>query len=345
MKVSIIVPFYNVENLICDCLDSIFGQTYPDIELILVNDCSTDNSLKVVEHYCETKNPGFEIIIKSQERNGGASAARNVGIDCATGDYLLFVDADDQLTPTGIEMLVRPLKQKRYDVVIGDREQTGTVLFTKWRLKIDGGEWNDGQSIFREHCHQNIYINPFNKLCRRDFVLDNKLYFEEGVTHEDVLWSLRLCLNTESTFVVKEKTYIRISRNDSISGSELWADEVHAYIRLLPLIKKAIDDSPHKNCKTEINTYFDDIFFIRYRLCFLDHLKDEYVALRALDPRPASWILKKCMTSRMYVKAHIHRLLPSKLVFPLMFKYFDRNYKAYKQERQFRLTNQENRII
>lgn len=337
MKVSIVVPFYNVEKEINVCLDSIFGQTYPNIEVILVNDCSTDDSLTIVERYCAAQQSGFEVIIKNLERNSGASAARNVGIGCATGDYLLFVDSDDHLTPTCVETLVRPLEQKRYDVVIGDIEQTGTIRFTKWRLLVRGGEWNNPQEIFNKHCRQRIYVYPFNKLCRRDLVIQKKLCFEEGTTHEDVLWSLRLCLNIESMYVVKEKTYIRISRDGSVSGLETWEDEVHAYIRLLPLMAESIAESPHKDSKRDINTYFDDIFLMRYRFCFLDDMKEEYFALRALDPKPTSWILKKSLKSPMYAKGNLHRLLPKKSAFTMMNRLLTSRNQDYIKSHQSRL--------
>jgi len=329
MKASIIVPFYNVENEIGTCLDSIFEQTYPSIEVILVNDCSTDNSLKVVERYCAA-HPRFETIIKTLERNSGASAARNAGINCSTGDYLFFLDSDDAISPTCIEHLTRPLEQKSYDVVIGDMVETGRVLSTKWKLKLREGEWNNGQSIFSEHCHQQIYVNPFNKLCRRDVIVDNQLFFLEGVIHEDVLWSLRLCLSIKSMYVLKEVTYNHICRPSSVSGKELWIEEVNAYIRMIPLMRKAIAQSPYKDDKADIYSYFDDIFFRRYKLCFMDSWKNEYSTLRDLDPRPVSWMMKNCMKSLMYMKAHAHCLLPTKLVTSLMMKLLAHRFDEYR---------------
>ena len=335
MKVSVIIPFYNTEKEICECLGSVFAQTYPHIEVILVNDGSTDNSKAVVEEFITEYRSRYEIIIKDHEYNRGASAARNTGINVATGDYLYFLDSDDRLTPTSIESLVRPLERKRYDMVIGDYQQIG-YRPQKWKLKIRGGEWNDTVAIVRNHCHQNIYVFPFNKLCNRAFLLNNSLYFEEGVTHEDVLWSLRVCLNIQSMYVVKEVTYHYYVRDTSVSGTESWQDELRAYIRLLPLMNDSFVNSRNK-CDNEVKyDFFDDIFLRRYKWCYVDHMKEEYVAMRALDPRPASWILKKSISSISYLRANIHRLLPVNPFYSIITKRIDRVYQQYRKDNRRR---------
>lgn len=326
MKVSIIVPIYNVENEIRACLDSIFAQTYNDIEAILINDCSTDRSLEVVEQHCKTKPHNCDVIIMNHEHNKGASAARNTGINFATGDYLYFLDSDDSITPTCIESLARPLEQRRYDIVIGDFMKHGDRQL-KWKLNIHDGEWSDSRSIFREHCHQNIYVLPFNKLCNTDFIKRNQLFFHEGVTHEDTLWSLGLALNASSLFVVNEKTYHYYIREVSVTGSETMRDQVNAYVKLLPLMVSAINNSKHKNDKKSIYNYFDDILKARYKICLMSHLENEYRTLRSFDPRPAYWILKNGMLSWQYMRAHFHRLLPSSVVFKYIINITDRVYQ------------------
>ena len=93
VKVSVVIPVYNVEDYLRDCLDSIVNQTLKDIEIICINDGSTDNSLEILEHY-KSKDERIKVI--SQE-NGGISAARNKGIDLASGDYISFIDSDDYI--------------------------------------------------------------------------------------------------------------------------------------------------------------------------------------------------------------------------------------------------------
>lgn len=332
MRVSIIVPLYNTEKDISACLDSILAQTYPHIEVIIVNDASTDNSRAIVSSYIEKNSSQCEIIVMDHESNKGASAARNTGIDAATGEYILFLDSDDRLMPTCVECLTRPLKDKRYDVVMGDYLQMG-YRPQKWKLKIGGGEWNDPKSIVTNHCHQNIYVFPFNKLCKKSFIQSNNLYFEEGVTHEDALWSLRLCLCMESMYVVEDVTYLYTIRTDSVTGSELWCDEVLAYVHILPLMVKAFNECPNKVEASVKYHFFDDIL-IRYHFCFYDRLFEEYRQLRKSDPRPASWILRKSLKSYSYMRANFHRLLPLQAVALVYFKLRDRLYEDARKSRR-----------
>lgn len=119
-KVSIIVPVYNVSQYITKCLDSIYEQTYQNIELILVDDCGSDDSMIIVHGYL-TSHVSIEAHIISHQKNRGLSAARNSGIEKASGEYIYFLDSDDYITPDCIEALVKPLYHKKYDVVVGDK--------------------------------------------------------------------------------------------------------------------------------------------------------------------------------------------------------------------------------
>ena len=96
MKISVIVPVYNVENYIRECLDSILASTYTDFELILVDDGSTDNSGTICEEYASRDSR----VVVSHQVNRGLSSARNHGIEMSTGEYISFVDADDVIAPT-----------------------------------------------------------------------------------------------------------------------------------------------------------------------------------------------------------------------------------------------------
>ena len=115
MKVSIIVPVYNVEEYLKKCLDSLIYQTYKDIELIIVNDGTKDSSQKIIDKY-KKKYPS---IIKSYiKENGGLASARNYGIDKSNGDYVMFVDSDDYVDTFMVEKLVDVVKQKNSDIVV-----------------------------------------------------------------------------------------------------------------------------------------------------------------------------------------------------------------------------------
>ena len=112
--VSIIVPVYNVSQQLPCCLDSLVGQTYSELEIIVVNDFSPDNSQEIIDGYC-TRDLRIRPLV--HEQNKGPGGARNTGIEAATGDYLLFVDADDWLAPDAVEYLVNVVRERQSDIV------------------------------------------------------------------------------------------------------------------------------------------------------------------------------------------------------------------------------------
>ena len=186
-KVSIIVPVYNVSQYIVKCLDSIYGQTYNNIELILVDDCGSDDSMTIVHDYLAS-HVSIDAHIISHKKNRGLSAARNSGMEKASGEYVYFLDSDDYITLDCIEALVRPLNNKKYDVVVGDYQYSNGENSD---LKLHNEELS-GQQILDSYANGLWYVMAWNKLCRKDFLLDNHLTFEEGYLHEDVIWSFKL---------------------------------------------------------------------------------------------------------------------------------------------------------
>ena len=126
-KVSIIIPVYNVASFIIQCLDSVRSQSYTNLEVILVDDCGTDNSMAVVQEYL--KHHSFtEVKILHHTHNRGLSAARNTGLEAATGEYVFFLDSDDELTDDCISVMAEPIEKFYHDFVIANYEVKGTVL-------------------------------------------------------------------------------------------------------------------------------------------------------------------------------------------------------------------------
>ena len=121
MKVSVIIPVYNVAPYVERCLTSVFQQTYGDIEIIIVDDCATDNSMEIVHKVVTVYSGLFTIQIIRHACNQGLSEARNTGIKSAKGDYLYFLDSDDAITADCIHLLVAPLSEyPNLDFVIGN---------------------------------------------------------------------------------------------------------------------------------------------------------------------------------------------------------------------------------
>ena len=119
--ISIIVPVYNVALYVESCIRSVIRQTYDGpMECIVVDDCGTDNSMDIVEKLVAEYDGPISFKVLHHEHNRGLSAARNTGMDEAKGDYLFFLDSDDELTEDCIEKLTTPLRDEQYDMVLGD---------------------------------------------------------------------------------------------------------------------------------------------------------------------------------------------------------------------------------
>ena len=219
MKVSIVIPVYNVESYIEDCLKSVAAQTYKgEIECIIVNDCTPDGSCAIIEQFIKEYNGNIEFKLLHHTINRGLSAARNTGIDAATGEYIYFLDSDDEITPECIELLVEPLKNKKYDFVIGNYETVDSdVIFPQ--LLVERDDITTNEEIRNQYFKGNWYMMAWNKLCYLGFIRKEELYFKEGLINEDELWSFKLACTAQSMYAVTSNTYKYKIRETSIMGS------------------------------------------------------------------------------------------------------------------------------
>lgn len=189
--VSIIVPVYNGERFLPECIDSLLAQTYKNIEIICVDDGSTDKSSQLLASYT-TKDSRIRLI---SQKNAGPGPARNRGIEVATGEYITFFDADDWCKPSLVESAVKRIEETQADMVVLAYnvfdQRIGQSFFADWTVLPDKFPrepfcWNDNPDwAFR--ALQNL---PWNKFLRRDFVNENNLHFEEDVfLTEDLMFS------------------------------------------------------------------------------------------------------------------------------------------------------------
>ena len=177
--ISVIVPVYNVEKYLEECLNSIQNQIYTDIEVILVNDGSTDNSEVICEKYCE-QDKRFKLI---NQKNQGQSSARNVGVEASTGEFIAFVDSDDIIKINYLEKLMQYMTED-IDIV----ESKFSVLKNEFLAEMLGGptilfEGNSQEAvkIFPNHV---LSVNPVTKLYRRSIV--EAVPYLEGLIFEDI---------------------------------------------------------------------------------------------------------------------------------------------------------------
>lgn len=216
LKVSIVVPVYNVAEYVLRCLLSLKNQTYRNVEVIFVDDCGTDGSIDIIRDFC-AENGCQDWKILHHERNRGLSAARNTGLTAASGEYVYFLDSDDDITPDCITSLVQPLAERQIDIVIGDYNIVGEGGYSP--LLLPQGLVLSNAEILKAYAEGKWYVMAWNKLCRREFLLGNNLYFKEGIIHEDVLWTFQVACRATSLYVVKKPIYNYYVRSSSIMTS------------------------------------------------------------------------------------------------------------------------------
>lgn len=206
--ISVILPVYNVEQYLNQCLESLQAQCYKDFEVICVNDGSTDGSREILSEWDE-RFPQMRVI---DRENGGLSAARNTGLKAATGDYVVFVDSDDWVKPTMLSTLT---------TTIGNEDM---LCFACQRNDNNGSdhlsaETTNGWDYYNRHALE-ARIIPFvcvwQRCYRREFLMDNNLWFREGILHEDNEFTPRVCLKANIVKVIPNVLYNYRVRPNSI---------------------------------------------------------------------------------------------------------------------------------
>ena len=216
---SVIIPVYNIEDYLNECLDSVINQTLEDIEIICIDDGSTDNSPDILKEYSK-KDKRIKIIIKE---NGGQATARNLGIKEAQGEYIAFVDSDDFIEPTMFEKLYTKAKDNNLDIAMCKiatyDNQTEEIKDNVWYYML--GVFRDFEKDIFNHkdtkeftCH--IAVTPYNKIYKTTLLKENNILFPEGLIFEDEKFFYDTYLRAKRVSIVDEFLYYyRINRKGS----------------------------------------------------------------------------------------------------------------------------------
>ena len=216
---SVIIPVYNVENYLNECLDSVTNQTLEDMEIICIDDGSTDNSPHILKEYSK-KDKRIKIITKE---NGGQATARNLGIKEAQGEYIAFVDSDDFIEPTMFEKLYTKAKDNNLDIAMCKiatyDNQTEEIKDNVWYYML--GVFRDFEKDIFNHkdtkeftCH--IAVTPYNKIYKTTLLKENNILFPEGLIFEDEKFFYDTYLRAKRVSIVDEFLYYyRINRKGS----------------------------------------------------------------------------------------------------------------------------------
>lgn len=248
--VSVIIPVYCVEAYIEECLVSVVNQTLKDIEIICVNDGTPDNSMEIVKKYAEND---ARIVIVNKE-NGGLSSARNAGLKAATGKYIYFLDSDDYILENTLERLYSVAEEHQLDSIFFDadsffenkelekRHQSYMEYYHRddackevlpgqqfLKTMVEGGYWRPSAAL---------------QMNRREMLLENNIWFKEGIIHEDNLFSLQVSIYSKAAMHLPERFYQRRLREDSIMTSKSVLQSTEGYfvsiLDAIPIIQKEI---------------------------------------------------------------------------------------------------------
>lgn len=289
-SISIIIPVYKAQDYIGRCLDSVMSQSCEDcaVECILVNDFTPDCSMEIVTDKIRNYDGDIKFKILNHISNRGASAARNTGIDVSEGNYILFVDSDDYLEIGALQAFIKEIdkieKARNVDVVVGNTyvcKDDCLTMKKEWEdsLLVDNSE----KVAIRMLLSRDLIHIVCNKLIRRDFLLTNRLYFEEGIIDEDLLWSYWTFSQAKSVLLMPQVTYVYCNNPKSVTNtpekrvikiinsriiicekilkqSSSGKDLIEYYAYIYYILHKAVDLSEkHKIADTELKVRLDQL--------------------------------------------------------------------------------------
>lgn len=235
--VSIIIPCYNVEKYVEECINSVLAQDYKKWECIIINDGSRDNTLEIITHF---KSKESRIRVITQE-NLGLSATRNKGIDHANGEFLFFLDADDILSTNAISTLVSSSQNNDIitGIIIESTFSTGTIFKASQLLHPKEGTItfeNNQFEVLRRTMDKGLTPVAQNRLYRKEFIDKNTIRFKSGILHEDELWFFETMLLAKNVKFIDSETYFyRVDNVDSITKN-VGDRNLESYIQVMEVI-------------------------------------------------------------------------------------------------------------
>ena len=254
--VSVVIPLYNTEKYIGECLNSILNQTFQNFEVIVVDDCSTDSSCAIVESYAE-KFGGRLALSRLEKNSGGCALPRNKGLALSRGEYIFFMDADDLLTLTALEELYTLAKNFDADVVYCEKHynlNSDTKI-----IKIDSGqrgEFVDKPTLEMENLSERVqgiltgryWVTPWRKLVRRNLLIEHEIFFPLVRPGEDDFWTYDLVFHAKRFLRVPNVVYIWRQNEQSVTRKERTPQQnINFCLNPLLLGLKSVDKSLSKH--------------------------------------------------------------------------------------------------
>ncbi|THD66784.1 glycosyltransferase [Robertkochia marina] len=271
--ISIIIPVYNSEKELEKCITSVINQTYKNIEIILINDGSTDNSLTICKQFSDKD----KRIVLLDQINSGPSETRNAGLKIAKGAYIQFIDSDDYIPYNYTEKLYKDLLKSNADLVISPIQTINehNELLQLWQVE-DGDYYLDKRSenYFHLLLKSFLLFGPVNKIYKADLISKHKILFKPGIDYgEDLLFNIEYLIYTNKIYVTNEVIYyyLKDSVGNSLSQKNydkriIWAKQQHQTI-LEFLEKKGLTYPQNISILYErlYDSYYNEIIRIIHR--------------------------------------------------------------------------------
>lgn len=283
-KVSVIIPVYNVQEYLEECLRSVTGQTYQNMEIICVDDGSADRSLDILEAFARRDE---RIVIYRETVNRGQSHARNVGLEKASGTYVLFVDADDYIDKKLLEITVAGMEcgnqTQQVDMVCFDYTEQDELWngADKHRFFTESGICKAGM-FFTEAVNRNCVINsPWSRLYLREFLIREQIRFIDGIIYEDLVHYLECMVRADYVYCIPDRLYTYRVRGSSTMTGALSGKTVTDYFQVLcHIVRIYMEAGLETELAEAVETYIAHVYWWFENACYQYARKDDINLLK-----------------------------------------------------------------
>lgn len=306
-KVSVIIPVYNTEEYVEEAVRCIVNQTLKEIEIIVINDGSTDNSLEVVTEIAE-KDPRLQVYC---QENQGQSVARNIGISKAKGEYIYFMDSDDLLDLEALECCYNKCVSEDLDFVFFDAEiicenEEFSFPFDYHRPEIKEKVYN-GVELLNDLIDKDLYRSaPWMSFIQLSYLQRINLNFHPGIIHEDELFSTILYIEAERIGRIGKGFFKRRLRRNSTMTKQFSWKNIEGYFTVIEQLKKYIERKP-KHIRIVTCKYLEIMLNVVIRNAYALSVKERYsILLHCIRCRYMKYLQLKTILIFLF-KSHISR--------------------------------------
>lgn len=325
--ISVIIPVYNASDNLKKCLDSLSGQKYRDLELLFIDDCSTDDSSTVIQRFInDPVNADLKIEFLQHSHNRGVAAARNTGLDHATGEYIYYLDADDYIAEDALQLMYDEMIRLKADIVGCE----WYLSFSKNERYMVQSQVANGKELFVKMCRGVMRWNLWLFLVRRSLYEVNDIRFEEGMNMgEDMMVMMRLALCSGKVSILKIPLYHYIqTKSDSLTKN--WAK---AYFEQITANVQMVEDYLKVNYPD--NRFAEELNFLKLNIklpLLISLSTDDYKKWQKWYPEANRSIMNNTdiafrtrmiqfiAAKRQYWLLKLYNLLVVKLVYGIIYK-------------------------